>query len=90
MDNGGYSITEQHPPIDNHQHENSTQIQSNSGNFVNVNNKVKKSPATSTLLYVSFLSSRPSLYIMFSLGNIPIGQQIHLQLLWVHLLCLQV
>ena len=55
-----HSFTEQHPHVDNEQHENSTQNQSNSARFAFVAEKRKKSPMTPTSLYISFFSSQSS------------------------------
>jgi len=52
-----HSFIEQHPHVDNHQPENSTQNQSNSEQIVEVLNKKKISPKNPTPLYISFCSS---------------------------------
>jgi hypothetical protein len=69
MNNGSTSVedadalTEQHPQVDNHQDENSTQNQSNSPKLINNINKPKKRPLNPTPLYISFFSLRSLEYI---------------------------
>ena len=64
VDNGGmsteHSLGEQHPHVDDDQHENSIQNQSNAAESANVTEKKKKSPMTPTPLYIIFFSFQSS------------------------------
>jgi hypothetical protein len=55
-----HSRAEQQPHINNQQHENSTENQSNPARSTPVINKMKKIPMNPTPLYISFLFSRSS------------------------------
>ena len=55
-----HSSTDQHPHVDNEQHENSTTNQSAPARSDNVTEKRKKLPMNPTPLYIIFFSSQSS------------------------------
>jgi hypothetical protein len=86
-----YPSAEQYSYNNHQQGNNSTRNHINSEDDIKVVNEVKESRKTPIPLYISFsfILNHHNEYIV-SLGSIHVGQDIELQQLYVHLLCLRV